>query len=182
MLKEELKVVLLLAFSFRLPCKGLVLSATFFYIYYFQHSFTQYNHTTFIHPSPFAEPSLLRSARVNLMRGAEPRIEVWPALQQADWTTLHPTSPYSRSTLPKGAEHSLETSPYLISRMSEEGGSVKRGIEFYFIVIVPNHLLNRIQRRPLGCLLLTWPCICKGLDGEGRWAIHESCKMLELFL
>jgi hypothetical protein len=52
-------------------------------------TFTLYNHT-FIHPSPFAEArllvfsSLLRSAREGPPQGAEPRIELEPALQQAD--------------------------------------------------------------------------------------------------
>jgi hypothetical protein len=65
-----------------------------FDIYYFFKSFTQYNHT-FIHPSSFAEASsLLRSAREELLWGAEPRIELGPALQKADASPtakLHPT-------------------------------------------------------------------------------------------
>jgi hypothetical protein len=51
---------------------------------------TLYNHT-FIHPSPFAEACLLG------VPTAEPRIELGPALQQADAlpteTTPHPAEP-----------------------------------------------------------------------------------------
>ncbi len=63
---------------------------------------TLYNHT-FIHPSPFAEAcllvssSLLRSAKDEPPWDAEPRIELGPALQQADAlpteTTPHPAEP-----------------------------------------------------------------------------------------
>jgi hypothetical protein len=60
-----------------------------FFIYIFFNSFIQYNHT-FIHPSPFAEArllvssSLLHSAREEPPWGAEPKIELRPALEQAD--------------------------------------------------------------------------------------------------
>ena len=68
--------------------------ATLFKIYYFQHSFFHYNHT-FIHPSPFAEARLLVSSSLvssarGTSRGAEPRLELGPAVQQAPAKTTLP--------------------------------------------------------------------------------------------
>jgi hypothetical protein len=52
----------------------------------------QYNHT-FIHPSPFADAYLLIYS--SPPRVAEPRIELWPVLKQADaLTELSYVDPY----------------------------------------------------------------------------------------
>jgi hypothetical protein len=80
--------------------------ATLFYIYYLLiliHTLQP----SFNHPSRFAEAcllvssSLLRSTRVEPPWGAEPRIELWPALQQAD---ALPTDPLR--TQREGGSHS----------------------------------------------------------------------------
>ncbi len=71
----------------------------------------QYNHT-FIHPSPFAEAcllvssSLIRSARGEPPWGAEPRIELWHALQQAD-------------TLPTELRRTLKYFPFTPSELTQ---------------------------------------------------------------
>ncbi len=71
----------------------------------FEQSFTQYNDTC-IHPSPFAEArllvssSLLCSAREEPLWGAEPRLELGPALQQADAVLTKPRRPQTKPSRP----------------------------------------------------------------------------------
>ncbi len=70
-------------------------------------NFNNHSHSAIIHPSPFAvarllvSSSLLRSAREKPPWGAEPRIELGPALQQADAlpTELRRTLTELRGTL-----------------------------------------------------------------------------------
>jgi hypothetical protein len=83
--------------------------ATLFYIYYLLiliHTLQP----SFIHPSRFAEAcllvssSLLRSAREEPPWGAEPRIKLWPALQQPDALPTEPRRENLRRG--KGGSHS----------------------------------------------------------------------------
>ncbi len=130
-------------------------------IYYFLHSFIQYNHT-FFHPSSFAKAVFLYLHRFSAQQekppwGAELGIKLGPAAQQADKLPFEP-----RRTLIEPRRSLIEPSHTLM--------------EPCHTLIVPNRNLTEPRRTLIEpCRTLIEPC-CTLIE-PGR-TLTEPCRTL----